>query len=453
MMIKQSRFLLLLTLVPCLLQAQQTITLKQAVQLAQSNDPWLHGSKLKQTAMEHKSVASGSLPDPNVSISMANIPVDSWDLDQEGMTQFKVGVSQMFPRGDSLAIKERQLTIEASVFPLLRADRKAKLQAMVSELWLDAFLAQQTITLIESDRALFEQMAEVARASYSNAIGKTRQQDVIRAQLEIVQLEDRLQTEKLAYESAMTRLSEWLHRYDQTNFEFSTQPVGFLVSESLPQIKLKSVVLSSFANTYQYDRNELAAAFSQHPAIMAIDVKRKASEQGVELAKQQYKPKWGLNASYGYRNDMPSGAERAGLFSVGITFDVPLFTKNRQDQVVSASIAESQAIKTEKLLVTKQMMSAVEKELKQLNRLSHRQSIYQQQLLTQMHDQAEASLTAYTNDDGDFAEVVRARIAELNARIAALKIDVETLKTVARINYYFATNTSAQNLENDYAKQ
>ena len=35
--------------------------------------------------------------------------------------------------------------------------------------------------------SLFEQMAEVAKASYSNVVGKTRQQDVIRAQLEIVQ--------------------------------------------------------------------------------------------------------------------------------------------------------------------------------------------------------------------------------------------------------------------------
>ena len=74
------------------------------------------------------------------------------------------------------------------------------------------------------------------------------------------------------------------------------------------------------------------------------------------------------------------------------------------------------------------MISAVEKELRQLKRLSDRQSIYQEQLLKQTHDQAEASLTAYTNDDGDFAEVVRARIAELNARISALRIDVDALK-------------------------
>ena len=57
-----------------------------------------------------------------------------------------------------------------------------------------------------------------------------------------------------------------------------------------------------------------------------------------------------------------------------------------------------------------------------------------------MHEQAEASLSAYTNDDGDFAEVVRARIAELNARIDALDIEIERLKTIAQLNYFFTTS-------------
>ena len=423
--------------------AQKTISLEQAIDLAQQNDPWLHGSKLKQSAVEHRSVASSSLPDPKVSISMMNLPTDSWDFDQEGMTQFKVGVSQMFPRGDSLEIKEKQLKMEASKFPLLRENRKAKLKTKVSELWLDAYQAQQTIDLIESDWALFEQMAEVAKASYSNAIGKTRQQDVIRAQLEIIQLEDRLTAQKQKLESTIARLNEWLHVYDSTNidgaFDFDSQPTVFRVSSQIPTIKLDNPALLKSA---KYSRNKLALEFSNHPAILAIDVKRKVSEKGVELAKQQYKPQWGVNASYGYRDDMPSGDERADLFSVGVSFDLPIFTENRQDKQVAASIAESEAVKTEKLLLTKQMISAVEKELRQLNRLSERQLLYKNQLLKQMHEQAEASLTAYTNDDGDFSEVVRARIAELNARVAALKIDVETLKTVARINYFFAATPS-----------
>ena len=38
----------------------------------------------------------------------------------------------------------------------------------------------------------------------------------------------------------------------------------------------------------------------------------------------------------------------------------------------------------------------------------------------------------------DFAEVVRARIADLNARIDALEIEVELLKTNIQLNYFFS---------------
>jgi len=419
--------------------AQQVISLEQAINIAQKNDPWLYSSQLKQEAANHRSIASNTLPDPKISISMMNLPTDSWEFDQEGMTQFKVGVTQMFPRGNTLELKESQLKIKASEFPFLRADRKEKLKVMVSELWLEAYLAQKTIHLIESDWQLFEQMVEVAQASYSTALGKTRQQDVIRAQLEIVQLEDRLTTQKQKLESTIARLNEWLHVFDNSNlegaFDFDRQPQTFLTSDHLPEIELDNSLILTPGKHF---RSRLALEFSDHPAILAIDIKERVSEKGVDLAKQQYKPQWSVNASYSYRDDMPSGQELADLFSVGISFDLPLFTGNRQDKQVAASIAETESVKTEKLLLIKKMISAVEREIKQLNRLLQRQSLYNDQLLTKSYEQAEVTLTAYTNDDGDFSEVVRARIAELNTRISALKIDVEVLKTIARINYFFA---------------
>ncbi|OKY26169.1 TolC family protein [Thalassotalea sp. PP2-459] len=428
-------------------QAEKTISLMQAITIAEKNDPWLHGNRLNQQAINHRSIAAGTLPDPKVSIGMMNLPIDSWNTEQEGMTQLKVGVSQMFPRGDSLAIKQNQLKLEATKFPLMRKNRQATVKSTVSQLWLDAYLAQRIIELIENDWALFEQIAEVAQVSYSNVVGKTRQQDVIRAQLEIVQLEDRLMLEKQQLETAIARLNEWLHVYDTNNvaqtFNFDAQALVFNVSSQLPELRLKRPELLKAA---KYSRNHLAKVLLNHPALLMIDVKQQVVEKNVVLAKQQYKPQWGVNASYSYRDNMPSGDSRADLFSVGVTFDLPLFTDNKQDQQVSASIAESAAVKTEKLLLTKQMISAVEQETRQLRRLSERQKLYQQQLLKQTHNQAEASLTAYTNDDGDFSEVVRARITQLNTKIAALKIDVEALKSVARINYFFthADATSRQ---------
>jgi len=63
-------------------------------------------------------------------------------------------------------------------------------------------------------------------------------------------------------------------------------------------------------------------------------------------------------------------------------------------------------------------------------------------LLPQIHNQAEASLTAYTNDDGDFSEVVRSRIAVLNAEIDELTINVDEQKIRLELNYLFIGSIS-----------
>ncbi len=77
----------------------ETLSLEQAVALAREQDPWLQGNLHAQRSMEEMSVASSTLPDPKVSVAFANLPTDSWEFDQEPMTQFKVGISQMFPPG------------------------------------------------------------------------------------------------------------------------------------------------------------------------------------------------------------------------------------------------------------------------------------------------------------------------------------------------------------------
>ena len=91
--------------------ARAALTLDEAVAAAQRNDPWLAGSELRQQAIEAQSTAAGSLPDPIVNLGFANLPTDSFDFDQENMTQFKVGVAQVFPRGDSRLLDQKRLAL------------------------------------------------------------------------------------------------------------------------------------------------------------------------------------------------------------------------------------------------------------------------------------------------------------------------------------------------------
>lgn len=402
------------------------LTLDKAIRMAVTNDPWLTGSRHQETALADEAVAANTLPDPRVSVMAANLPTDSFDFGQEAMTQLSVGVTQMFPRGDSRALAQRQKQESVLRQPLLRLDREAKVAATVSELWLEVFKAGESIRLIERDRALFEQLVDAAEASYATALGRARQQDVIRAQLELTHLDDRLTALNQQKESAQQQLSEWVGELADST------PAG-----PLPMLELPAPGPSADNRppAQPFSRQDWYEWLRLHPAVQAEDRRIDSMTTGVELARQKYHPEWGVTAQYGYRADDPQGRERANLFSVGVTFDLPLFTSNRQDKEVGAAVARAEAVKTDRLLLVRQMMAKLETARAQLKRLDQRQAIYQRQLLPQMSEQAEAALGAYNNDDGDFAEAVRSRIAELNAKIDALAIAVDRQKTIAQIRY------------------
>lgn len=401
------------------------LSLHQAITYAVNNDPWLKGSELNEKALLAESVAVGELPDPKLSIGLVNLATDTFNFDQEPMTQFKVGVAQTFPRGDSLQLRRRQKQEEGAAYPFLREDRKARVALKVTLLWLDTLLAQQSLALIEHNRPLFNQLVDITHANYITTSGTTRQQDVIRAELELTQLNDRLSALWQNHDGAQQALGEWLS--------------AELLGRALPATLADDICLIA-VDVPKDNQQALLSIIQQHPRLLAIDQNIRAVTTSVDLARQQYKPEWGINAAYGYRDDAPSGSasnsKRADFLSLGITVDLPLFTANRQDQRLSAATHRRAAFQTERDLALRELIAGYEKTRAELERLDERMQLYQQRLLPQMQDQADAALAAYTSDGGDFSEVMRARIAELNSKIIDLEINVKRQKMMAKMHYF-----------------
>lgn len=421
-----STLTLMLGLMPVVL-AQTQITLEQAVLLAQENDPWLQGSRYREQASNARSVAAGTLPDPTISLGFANLPIDDFDFGREAMSQFKVGVSQSFPRGDTRHLQQQRLSELSKQHPFMRQNRRAQIAVSVAQLWLEVYRYRQSIDLIKQDRALFEHLVDVAQSRYTSASGTTSQQDLVRAQLELTRLEDRLTVLQQQQEMTQSKLNEWLPAAIKS---------GYVPGKNLPITLLMALP----DNQTPEDITQVLPYLLSHPMIKAFDQQLLASETDVQLARQKYKPQWGLNASYGYRDDDPLGRERSDFFSVGISFDLPLFTSSRQDKEVQAAVKTSEALKTDKVLTLRSMRARFETASARLQRLNQREALYKKRLLQEIHDQAEASLTAYTNDVGDFAEVVRARISELNVNIDYLNITIDRLQAITELNYFLNPN-------------
>jgi outer membrane protein TolC len=405
--------------------ATLTYTLERAIQRSQEIDPWILKSQFQQESLRAQSVSRSSLPDPSVNFGVANLPVDSFDFDQERMTQFTVGITQMLPRGQTLALTKTQFDRLSEVEAAAQKNRLAISEVAVSHLWLDVFKSQQTTRMIQSDKHLFEYLIDVSESSYAAGDGRTRQSDVVRAQLELTKIEDQLLDSNQKNDRLLAELAGWLvdiHTQNWTEIDITLE---------MPTLEILDQNLLE-----QRDMTLLYSYLTGHSAIVQLDKKIAALATGVSLAKQSYKPQWGVNASYGYREDEPGGGDRADLFSLNVSVDLPLFTENRQDKQLQSAIANLEAVKTQRALSVRELRSQFLTAVASYKGLAQRIELYKKRLLIQMTDQAEASLSAYTYEDGEFAEAVRSRISQLNARIELMQLEVELQKTIVTLNYY-----------------
>ena len=88
----------------------------------------------------------------------------------------------------------------------------------------------------------------------------------------------------------------------------------------------------------------------------------------------------------------------------------------------------------------KELFARYQQAVTQLVILDERKALFNNSLLSQLTDLTEATLSSYTADEGDFEEVMRAYIAELNAKIDLLQIDVERLKVISLLDYLLTTS-------------
>ncbi|MBR7889689.1 TolC family protein [Marinomonas sp. A79] len=421
----------LLSLLPPIADAEE-YSLQQAVEKAVSQDDWLVSSYKKEGAIRALSQGMTALPDPKVSVGLLNMPTDTFDFNQEAMTQFNVSVSQMFPAGDTLRLTGEKYAAQGDQMPLMRDNRRAMLVMEVSNLWLTAYSFEESIKLVKQNRTLFEQLHEVVESSYSSAYGRAKQQDLVRSELELIKLDHRLTQLRQAKENALKKLSQYIlpTMADQSivDQEITLKTTGE------PIMVTPSYILSSLSS----NSLALAARLSLHPLVRIVDAQSNTAQIDKAIAEQKYKPEWGVTLGYGYRGDDLSGKDRADLASIAVSVSVPIFSSSRQDAQVKAASLQVESFLSEKQLVFNELMAKYRTLTSDIALLDQRIRLYQTKLLPSYRESAQVMLNAYTSNDGAFSDVVQARIATLNAHIELLNIRIERFKRLAELNYVMA---------------
>jgi outer membrane protein TolC len=375
-----------------------SLTLVQAEKAALMQSPELKSFHARNHAIEADAIVADQFADPKLMLGTINVPVDSFNFDQESMTQIQVGLIQIFPHGHSLHYKslKKQFLAHSEFEKGQLSTAQILLELRVS--WLNLYYWQHAKWIVFSQKRIFRHLIEVTESMLAN--NKAQQKDVIRAQLELTNLDDELIDINQQIATSRAQVARWIG--------------PALAKKAQPNRLPHWSRLPNLAN--------LQIKIKHHPELGIDEAIISANHAEMKFAQEQYKPGFTVSAMYGFRQgDNFDGSKRSDFLTAQVSVDLPLFTHNRQDKVVKASQENMLASEQDKMSHYRQLNKLLSTQYATWQQQKKRVRLYQLKLIPESKHYAQATLTAYQNTLTDFPMLARAYDRELNSELGGLK--------------------------------
>ncbi|WP_230987902.1 TolC family protein [Bathymodiolus japonicus methanotrophic gill symbiont] len=295
------------------------LTLQSAVDIAVQDNPSLAQIQARSEALAAIPSQLGSLPDPVISFNALNLPVDTFNLGQENMTQMQGGISQAFPFFGKLALREEAATYQAEAATHDVTEARFRLLRDVKKAWWALFYLERALEIIIVNQDLLRQFVKIASTKYE--VGEGLQQDVLLAQLELSKLLDSEIVLTGAIAKSKAQLNALLDLPANRKINIPKQ-----IAENLPVLQSES------------------ALFVQAESYRALLASRRetihAAQSRLALAEKDFYPDFKVGAYYGGRADTLSGKERADFLSLKLSMTVPIFAASKQSKAVDQRHSE-----------------------------------------------------------------------------------------------------------------
>lgn len=396
-------------------KVSETLSLQQAEIMALNNEPGIRSLDAKTQSLMQRSVADNQLMDPKIQLGLLNLPTDSFDFNQEAMTQLKVSYIQQFPSGNTRQLKSEKSIKQSKQFQHRIEDRKRSILKQVRLSFLEVLYWNQARQTVLKNQQLLKQLAEIIQSLFS--LGRNLQLDVLTVQLQQSKLDDRLTQIEQKINQQRYQLSEWVGEPS------SKRPL----QNQIPVLLGSDWLLQS--------SDESIALLASHPRVLEINTQLDITRKDIELIRESEKPGWNLNVSYAYRDDDQNGADRADFVSAVVTFDVPLFTENRQQKLRQSQVFELQSNKDQRDTLLRKMLAELSQLQVNESLIHKRKSLYQNKLIPQAQQRAEAAMQNYQSGNGAFSSVMQAYIDALNTELDAHRLSIDQLKNQASAMY------------------
>ena len=370
-------------------QAVEVLSLDKAISKALSTNPGLAAIDARARALAEIPDQVEALPDPRLSVNIANLPLDSFSFTQEGMTQFQVGITQSLPYPGKLALRSQAASQEAKAAESDLQEKRLQLVRDVKTVWWNLFYLDRALEVIARNQALLKQFVNVAETRYT--VGRGLQQDILLAQLELSKLSDSAIRVQNMRENEVVRLNVLMdHSAAETIQLPSSVDETLLAPVSAAMLQQRALVA--------------------RPSLAAQIERMGAARSRVDLAKKDYAPDFKVGAVYGLRNgNDPDGSSRADLGSVMFSMNLPFYTGSKQDRAVDQRNAEWMQQKYQLHDQRNQVASQVQRAVTDYHRAGEQVQLFKQEIIPQARQTVDAMLAGYQVGKVDFLNLIRSQ--------------------------------------------
>lgn len=398
---------------PPLALATESLSLEKAVTLAVTNNPGLAAIQARAQALAAIPDQRQSLPDPKLTLRMANLPLDTFSTTQEGMTQMQLGISQALPFPGTLSLLADAAKQESQAAAADVEEARLRLVKDTKILWWNIFFIDNALQTVKQNHALIKQFVTIAQTKYK--VGKGSQQDVLLAQLELSKLIDTAITLKNKRHNQVTRLNTLLNQ----------EPEQAIILTQAPLTALP--VLPPLTDLQQQ-------ALKQRPILLAQQRKLSAARLRLNLAHKKYYPNFAVGAVYGYRDgNNPNGSSRADFATLGITMTLPIFNHTSLDaglaQRNSEKIQRSASLTNSHNMVASEISTSVT-DYQQAKKLV---TLFTTGIIPQAKQAVDSMMAGYQVGKVDFLKLIQAQTALYNYETKYWRVYSRTQQALAQI--------------------
>jgi outer membrane protein TolC len=294
-------------------ESQAILELKGLIGEALENNPDIIAARNRWLSAREIIDARRSLPDPHFSYTYFVESVETRVGPQENI----YGAKQTFPFYGKRELRANVAAREAESLKASYEAVKSEVIRRVKRSFYSLFYVSTIIDITQHERELLRRFERIAMTKY--ATGGGSQQDILKVQVEISKLQDRLLTLSDQKQTAEAILNTLVNRPAE-------KPLG------KPQIpKLRE---------FFYRHEELVALAEKHrPELQSTKALIEKSENAYKLAKRDYFPDLTIGVNYIEIDEGPLNVRDNGqdAFSVTTSINIPIWYKKLSSQVKSAA--------------------------------------------------------------------------------------------------------------------